>query len=129
MHFVIVAQDLAGAFAAVQVTAFACEARGPLEHATAAVALRELHLRHNAVEEFAEAHVERDIAHGGLRLAPDYVEEIMKATASKTPCPIPPLVVYSPVGLTPDFYALCVGTTNKNGFYGRGIVSALGAVS
>ena len=34
-----------------------------------------------------------------------------------------------PVGRTPDFNALCVGDTNKNGFYGRGIVNALGAVS
>ena len=42
---------------------------------------------------------------------------------------MPPLVDYTIVGRTPDFNALCVGDTNKNGFYGRGIVNALGAVS
>ena len=75
------------------------------------------------------AHGKKDNAHGGLRLAPDKVEDVMKATATKTPCPNPPLVDYTIVGRTPDFNALCVGNTNKNGFYGRGIVSALGAVS
>jgi subtilisin family serine protease len=75
------------------------------------------------------AHGKKDNANGGLRLAPDKVGDIMKATATKTPCPDPPLVDYTPVGRPAEFNALCVGTTNKNGFYGRGIVDALGAVS
>ena len=75
------------------------------------------------------AHGKKDKANGGLTLKPDKVEDIMKATATKTPCPVPPLVDYTPVGRTPDFNALCVGDTNKNGFYGHGIVSALGALS
>ena len=53
----------------------------------------------------------------------------MKQTTTKTACPVPPLVDYTPVGRPAEFNALCVGNTNKNGFYGRGIVSALGAVS
>ena len=75
------------------------------------------------------AHGKRDKANGGLTLDPDKVEDVMKATATKTACPVPPLVDYTPWARTPDFNALCVGDTNKNGFYGRGIVNALGAVS
>ena len=75
------------------------------------------------------AHGKRDRANGGLTLDPDKVEAFMKRTATKTACPVPPLVDYTPVGRPAEFNALCVGDTNKNGFYGRGIVNALGAVS
>jgi len=75
------------------------------------------------------AHGKKDKANGGLTLKPDKVENIMKATAIKTPCPVPPLVDYTPVGRPPEFNALCVGNARKNGFYGRGIVNAVGAVS
>jgi subtilisin family serine protease len=75
------------------------------------------------------AHGRKDRANGGLTLNPDKVEDIMRATATKTPCPVPPLVDYLNEGRDASFTALCQGTTNKNGFYGRGIVSAVGAVS
>ena len=75
------------------------------------------------------AHGHRDKANGGLTMAPADVQQVMRQTAIKTACPVPPLVDYTIVGRTPDFNALCVGDTNKNGFYGRGIVNALGAVS
>ena len=75
------------------------------------------------------AHGKRDQAKGGLTLKPDKVEDIMKATATRTPCPDPPLVDYLDEGRDASFTALCVGTTRKNGFYGRGIVNAVGAVS
>jgi lantibiotic leader peptide-processing serine protease len=75
------------------------------------------------------AHGRKDRANGGLTLRPDKVEDIMKATATRTPCPDPPLVDYLDEGRDASFTALCVGTARKNGFYGRGIVNAVGAVS
>jgi hypothetical protein len=36
---------------------------------------------------------------------------------------------YADVGRTPDYDALCQGSRAINGFYGRGIVDALGAVT
>ena len=75
------------------------------------------------------AHGHRDKANGGLTMAPADVQQVMRQTAIKTACPVPPLVDYTIVGRTPDFNALCVGDANKNGFYGHGIVNALGAVS
>ena len=76
------------------------------------------------------AHGKKDKANGGLTLKPDKVEDIMKATATKTPCPVSASRrLHRRWAGTPEFNALCVGNTNKNGFYGRGIVNALGAVS
>ena len=44
------------------------------------------------------AHGKRDKANGGLTLDPDKVEAFMRRTATKTACPVPPLVDYTPVG-------------------------------
>ena len=44
-------------------------------------------------------------------------------------CPNPPLYSDADVGRPPEYDALCEGVTRLNGFYGRGIVDALGAVT
>lgn len=67
----------------------------------------------------------RDAARGGLTLAPDTVERILRRTATDTPCP-----AQEPFGYpdTPTVYdALCEGTPDFNGFYGDGVVNALAA--
>jgi hypothetical protein len=68
----------------------------------------------------------------GITMDPVDVERILKETATKTACPNPPLVDYSPIdvaiGLPPGDSALCQGTLERNGFYGDGIVDALAAV-
>jgi lantibiotic leader peptide-processing serine protease len=69
----------------------------------------------------------RDRVHGGLTLAPDTVERVLKRTAQDHACPDPPVFVYPDPDLTPDYTALCEGTTERNGFYGEGIVDALAA--
>jgi len=74
------------------------------------------------------AHGRRDSAHGGLTLDPGAVEKVMRQTALKTACPNPPLVDYLDEGRDASFTALCEGPAWKNGFYGHGIVNALGAV-
>jgi len=75
------------------------------------------------------AHGHRDKDHGGLTMDPSEVEKVMRQTATKTACPVPPLVDYTIVGRDPSFNALCEGDASFNGFYGHGIVNALGAVS
>jgi lantibiotic leader peptide-processing serine protease len=75
------------------------------------------------------AHGKRDKANGGLTLDPDKVESFMKRTATKTACPAVNPTEYLNEGRDASFTAFCAGDTNKNGFYGRGIVNALGAVS
>jgi subtilisin family serine protease len=68
----------------------------------------------------------RDAARGGLTLAPDTVERILRRTATDTPCPDQEPFVYPEVG-PPFLEALCEGTPRFNGFYGDGIVNALAA--
>jgi lantibiotic leader peptide-processing serine protease len=70
----------------------------------------------------------RDAARGGLTLAPATVDEILTSTAAEHACPSPPLFSYENVGRPAEFNALCEGTTAFNGFYGHGIVDALGAL-
>ncbi len=74
------------------------------------------------------AHGHRDKEHGGLTLDPGEVEHIMRQTATKTPCPAVNPVTYTAEGRDSSYDAACVGTTNRNGIYGSGIVNALGAV-
>jgi subtilisin family serine protease len=74
------------------------------------------------------AHGRHDQAHGGRTMDPGEVEKVMRKTAIDTPCPNPPLVDYLDEGRDPSFTALCEGPAWKNGFYGHGIVNALGAV-
>jgi subtilisin family serine protease len=68
----------------------------------------------------------RDVARGGLTLAPDTVERILRRTATDTPCPVQEPFVYPDLPV-PPFDALCEGTPDFNGFYGDGIVNALAA--
>jgi subtilisin family serine protease len=67
----------------------------------------------------------RDWAHGGLTMNPDKVEQVLRRTATDTPCPAQePFVYPSNPGV---FDATCVGTPAFNGFYGDGVVNALAA--
>jgi subtilisin family serine protease len=67
-----------------------------------------------------------DSARGGLTLAPDAVERILRRTATDTPCPAQEPFVYPDLP-GPPFDAVCEGTLAFNGFYGDGIVNALAA--
>jgi lantibiotic leader peptide-processing serine protease len=67
-------------------------------------------------------------AHGGRVLAPDLVESILVETATDHPCPAGGVEIYTDEGRTPDFNAVCEGTTDDNGLYGEGIVNAVAAV-
>jgi subtilisin family serine protease len=69
----------------------------------------------------------RDPVHGGLTLAPDKVENVLKASAQKTACPDPPTFTYPDPDLGPEYTATCEGTADFNGFYGAGIVDAFAA--
>lgn len=69
----------------------------------------------------------RDPVHGGLTLAPDKVEKVLKASAQKTACPDPPTFTYPDPDLGPEYTATCEGTADFNGFYGAGIVDAFAA--
>jgi hypothetical protein len=69
----------------------------------------------------------RDKVHGGLTLAPDVVEKVLKRTARNHACPNPPVFTYPDPDLTPDYTALCEGSDTNNGFYGEGIVDAFAA--
>jgi subtilisin family serine protease len=70
-----------------------------------------------------------DRRNGGLTMDPDRVALILRATATDHACPTPPLIDYTPVGRTPDFNALCVGSPAFNNIWGDGIVDALAAVT
>ncbi len=68
----------------------------------------------------------RDWRDGGLTLRPDRVERILKRTATDVACPAQNPFAYP--GLPADYTATCEGGPAFNGFYGEGIVDALGAV-
>jgi lantibiotic leader peptide-processing serine protease len=71
-----------------------------------------------------------DEAHeDGLTMSPHEVADILRGTATQTPCPTPPLRSYLAEGRTPNYDALCVGDASFNGFYGSGIVDALTALT
>jgi subtilisin family serine protease len=72
----------------------------------------------------------RDRFNGGKTFAPAAVEALMKATATRTDCPEPPTVTYTLVRTTgtTTLTATCEGNRVNNGFYGRGVVSAVRAV-
>jgi len=69
----------------------------------------------------------RDRANGGLTLAPGKVEQVLKETATDTPCPAQEPFVY-PFDTAGTFTATCEGDAQFNGFYGEGIVNAAAAV-
>ncbi len=66
---------------------------------------------------------------GGFGLAPDKVRKILLGTATDHACPAGGKQSYVDVGRDATFDATCVGTPAFNGFYGAGIVNALGVVS
>ncbi|MFF0267702.1 S8 family serine peptidase [Kribbella sp. NPDC004536] len=73
----------------------------------------------------------RDHVNGGKTASPALVEQVLRATATDTPCPTPPLFTYTRLVKQPDgtFVTvtashMCEGTPTDNGFYGDGIVDA-----
>ena len=62
----------------------------------------------------------------GFTLAPDTTAKILMATARDKACPATNPFTYP--GLSGYYTAKCVGDADFNGFYGDGIVNALGAV-
>jgi len=74
------------------------------------------------------SHGHRDQAHEGLTMDPEDVQRVMRETATRTPCPAVNPVTYLAEGRDDSYTALCEGPTWKNGIYGHGIVSAIGAV-
>ncbi len=65
---------------------------------------------------------------GGFGLAPDKVRTILMRTATDHACPAGGTQSYTDVGRSAEFTATCVGDASFNGFYGAGIVNALGVV-
>ena len=64
-----------------------------------------------------------DPAHPGqLTMRPDDVLKRLRDTASPMPCPSPRTLDYP--GRGADYTATCEGTTERNGFYGDGMVDA-----
>jgi lantibiotic leader peptide-processing serine protease len=63
----------------------------------------------------------------GLAMSPDAVRQRLQDSAVPHPCPDPNPLDYPDAG--PKFTAFCEGDENLNGFYGNGIVDALGAVT
>ncbi|HEV2887014.1 MAG TPA: S8 family serine peptidase [Jatrophihabitans sp.] len=64
----------------------------------------------------------------GLTMDPDAVAALMAATATDHACPAGGVQSYTQEGRSAEFTATCVGTPEFNGFYGAGIVNALGVV-
>ena len=75
-----------------------------------------------------QAHGKGNRAHG-YSLDPDTVKSILLGTATDHACPAGGTEIYTDEGRTPDFDAVCDGTTANNGLYGEGIVNAAGAVA
>jgi lantibiotic leader peptide-processing serine protease len=78
----------------------------------------------------------RDRAHGGLTLSPDRAGSILERTATEHACPTPRAYTYTRLVRQPDgtyqtvtATHTCEGSTQRNGFYGYGIVDALAAVT
>jgi len=76
-----------------------------------------------AVAQFGKA----DKKLGGVTLDPGKTEQLVRRGATDTPCPAQNPFVY------PDrpasFNALCEGDARQNGFYGDGVVNAVGVLS
>ncbi len=66
--------------------------------------------------------------HHGRALDPAVVAGVLAASAADHACPAGGVEVYTDEGRTPDFNAVCEGTTDENGLYGEGIVDAAAAV-
>jgi hypothetical protein len=70
----------------------------------------------------------RDRVNGGLTLDPAETERHLLQGATDTPCPEPRLFHYPDPDLPASFDALCEGDAARNGFFGDGIVNALGVL-
>lgn len=66
--------------------------------------------------------------HGGKSLNPDLVRRILEDSATDHACPAGGTEIYTDEGRTPDYNAVCEGTTDENGLYGEGIINAARAV-
>jgi subtilisin family serine protease len=64
----------------------------------------------------------------GYTLAPATVGSLLQSTATDHACPAGGVQSYEREGRSTEFTATCVGTPAFNGFYGAGIVNALGVV-
>jgi subtilisin family serine protease len=70
----------------------------------------------------------KDPSHpSGLTLRPVATEHMLNRGATPMPCPDPPLFTYP--GLSSFYNATCTGNAQFNGFYGHGIVDALGVLT
>ena len=65
---------------------------------------------------------------GGYALDPTTVARVLANSADDHACPVGGVEIYTDEGRTPDWNAVCRGTTEKNGLYGEGIVNARAAV-
>jgi subtilisin family serine protease len=77
-------------------------------------------------------HGKRDKKNGGLTLDPSRTQQLLYDTAVPHACPQPRLFHYTRIlttGAVVQADHFCAGGTNKNGFYGHGIVNAYAAVS
>ena len=75
------------------------------------------------------AHGSKDaVAQRGYTMEPAAVAALLAATATDHACPAGGVQSYTEVGRSAEFTATCVGTPEFNGFYGAGIVNALGVV-
>jgi hypothetical protein len=64
----------------------------------------------------------------GRALDPAVVAGVLATSAQDHACPAGGVEVYTDEERTPDFNAVCEGTTDENGLYGEGIVDAAAAV-
>jgi subtilisin family serine protease len=64
----------------------------------------------------------------GFTMAPDAVRDLLMSTATDHACPPGGVQSYVQEGRSEEFTATCVGDEDFNGFYGAGIVNALGVV-
>lgn len=64
----------------------------------------------------------------GFGMSPDAVRRLMMRSATDHACPPGGVMDYTNVGRSAEFTATCVGSKRFNGFYGDGIVNALGVV-
>lgn len=69
-----------------------------------------------------------NLSPGDFGLAPAAVRGLLLGTATEHACPDGGVQSYTDVGRSEEFTATCVGTPDFNGFYGAGIVNALGVV-
>jgi len=65
----------------------------------------------------------------GYSLDPDTVALIIENSATDHACPAGGVEIYTDEGRPAEFNAICEGTTDDNGLYGRGIANAAAAVA